>query len=112
MLAVTSAEEALAAIEFLKPHVITSEIRLDDEDGCSFIQKVKTIKSGQYSDIPAIAVTTLANDVHQTEALAAGFQQYFTKPVDLDKLSAAVKQLAKHLLASITPELPHAIVKD
>ena len=109
---VTSAAEALAAIEFLHPHLITSEIRLGDEDGCSLIQKVKSIKSGKYSGIPAIAVTTLASDHDRTEALAAGFQRYFTKPVDLDKLSAAVEQLAKHLLFPITPELPHAIVKD
>jgi CheY-like chemotaxis protein len=91
--AVASAEEAIVAIDSLKPDVIISEIRLDDEDGYSLIRKVRGLKSKQSSSIPAIAVTTLASNLDRIEALAAGFQRCFTKPVDLDNLIAAIGRL-------------------
>ena len=44
--------------------------------------------------MPALALTALATDDDRQRSLAAGFQMHLTKPVDIDRLSAAVVELA------------------
>lgn len=49
--------EVLKAIEQSVPDIIISDIAMPDEDGCSFINKVRELFDGRDGLIPAIAVT-------------------------------------------------------
>jgi len=44
--------------------------------------------------VPAVALTALATEDDQRRSLAAGFQMHLTKPVDSDRLAAALIDLA------------------
>ncbi len=93
--AVATADEALEVLEWLKPDVFTSEIRLPNEDGYSLLSKIRKLEKKQGRQIVAIAVTADAREEDRVRALASGFDWYLPKPVDLDELVIVVKYLTK-----------------
>lgn len=93
MLAVSSVEAALAALQQAKPNLVISEIGLPDADGYSFIRQVKALEMAQQIEIPAIALTIFARPSDRDHALAAGFRKHLPKPVDIDQLIATAVSL-------------------
>lgn len=83
-----SAEAALALLEQTQPDLLISEIHLPDEDGYSFICKVKALERERHIKIPAIALTVLTRPSDREHALTAGFRWHLPKPVDIDRLIA------------------------
>lgn len=98
VISVASAKEALVVVEHLKPDVLISELKLPGEDGCSLIRKVRLLKAVR--EIPAIAVTATAQASDRTQALAAGFHKYLTKPIDLNELTSVVASCVDKFLTS------------
>ncbi|GAB4440385.1 MAG: response regulator [Cyanobacteria bacterium J069] len=94
VIAVTSAEEALASLRQTRPDLLISDINLTGEDGYSLIQKIRCLNSEQGGQIPAIAVTGLLSEPgfnpHSTK-----FQLHLTKPVDIDELVRAAVALTR-----------------
>ncbi|MHC5538693.1 ATP-binding response regulator, partial [Singulisphaera rosea] len=82
----SSAPEAMQALGRSHPHVIVSDIGMPDEDGYSFIRKVRSKHSAK--DLPAAALTAFARPEERRRALLAGFQIHVTKPVDPAELAA------------------------
>ena len=76
----------LKRAEFV-PAVIISDIGLPDMDGHAFIKAVRELEKqeGRPQTI-SIAVSAFAREEDRIKALAAGFTQYFSKPLDLDIL--------------------------
>jgi CheY-like chemotaxis protein len=72
-----------AASEFL-PDVILMDIGLGDMDGCEATRLIKA--DPQTSRIPVIALTASAFESDRQKALAAGCDDFDTKPVDLPRL--------------------------
>ena len=77
------------------PDVIISDIAMPgaDGDGYSLLRRLRTEGAAAVRDTPALALTAYASRVDQDRALAAGFDQHLAKPVDLDKLVAAIQSL-------------------
>jgi two-component system, chemotaxis family, CheB/CheR fusion protein len=98
-----SAAEALAAVTEFAPDILLSDIAMPGEDGYSLIRRVRALGAEHGGDVPAIALTALAGDNDRQRVLAAGFQSYVSKPVDLD-------QLAKALLGQVPIGSPRAPV--
>jgi PAS domain S-box-containing protein len=88
-----AAREAFAALDRLRPSVIVADIALPDEDGYSFIRRVRAHSTPAIQGIPAIAVTAYATILDRTEALAVGFQQHLPKPIDPARLIQAIRDL-------------------
>jgi PAS domain S-box-containing protein len=90
----TSAADALAAVSAHVPDVMISDIGMPDMDGYDLI---RTLRGAGYSSerMPAIAVTALARDNDQEEALAAGYQRHLAKPFATHEVIRAVLALAK-----------------
>jgi len=84
---VESAKLALERRKDLAPAAIISDIGLPDLDGYALIREIRELEK-QEGRLPtlSIAVSAFARDEDRKRALAAGFTQYFSKPVDLDKL--------------------------
>src|SRR5215217_138317 len=93
--AVSSADEAIAAITQKRPDVLVSDIAMPDEDGYGLIQKVRLLENGQTETIPAVAITAYAKDEDRNRALASGFQIYLAKPVELTELISVVARAAR-----------------
>jgi PAS domain S-box-containing protein len=92
-----AAGEAFAALDRLRPSVIVADIALPDEDGYSFIRRVRAHSTPAVQAIPAIAVTAYATVPDRDEALAVGFQQHLPKPVDPGRLIQVIRDLTRRL---------------
>jgi CheY-like chemotaxis protein len=92
---VSAAESAAAGIAFLLQHpcdVIVSDIGMPDEDGYSFLRRVRAL-AGR-SDTPAIALTAFARSEDRVRAMLAGFQMHVAKPVEPIEFITMVAALA------------------
>ena len=76
-------ESALARIRREGPHVAILDIALPEMDGCEIARQVR-------EELPTpprlIAVTGLSSASDRSDALEAGFDSYFVKPVDSRRL--------------------------
>lgn len=89
-----SAHEALAKLSEWKPDVILSDIAMPEEDGYSFIRKVRSLPREKGGDIPAAALTAYARDIDRRQALAAGYQMHIAKPIGASQLITMIARLA------------------
>jgi signal transduction histidine kinase/ActR/RegA family two-component response regulator len=89
-----SASEALATLLEWKPDVILSDIAMPDEDGYSFIGKVRSLPREKGGETPAAALSAYARDIDRRQALAAGYQMHIAKPIAATQLVTMVARLA------------------
>ena len=90
----SSAAEAIRALKFFRPDVLISDIAMPIEDGYQLIQKVLALNV--VPRIPAIAITAYAKQEDKERALAAGFQRYLAKPVELGEFITAVAEASQN----------------
>jgi PAS domain S-box-containing protein len=90
-----SAQEAMRALEHTRPDIIVSDIAMPQEDGHSLIRKIRATTGAWGAKVPAIALTAFAEPKDRAEALASGFQEYLTKPVDESALTSTVARLVE-----------------
>jgi signal transduction histidine kinase/ActR/RegA family two-component response regulator len=90
-----SAEEGMAALILRPPHVLLSDIEMPDEDGYSFMRRIRQLPAEKGGRTLAAAVTAYAGAEDRMRALAAGFQMHVAKPVQPAELAAVVASLAR-----------------
>ena len=84
-----SAASARERIATVPPDLVVCDIAMPDEDGYSFIRKLRAAGSA----IPAIALTAHAMDADAARALDAGFDVHHAKPIDFERLVAKIDEL-------------------
>lgn len=89
-----SASEALAKLTEWRPDVILSDIAMPEEDGYSFISKVRSLPRDKGGETPAAALSAYARDEDRLQALAAGYQMHIAKPIGASQLVTMVAKLA------------------
>jgi PAS domain S-box-containing protein len=95
---VRSAPRADAGFEVLRQwqaDVLVSDVGMPDEDGYSFMRKVRSQGPDNVRQIPAIALTGYAGDYEDERARAAGYHMYLTKPTLPELLVESIAKLAK-----------------
>ncbi|MDP5339095.1 MAG: ATP-binding protein [Nodularia sp. (in: cyanobacteria)] len=92
-IAVSSAFAALEVLILVKPDILVSDISMPDMDGYMLIHQVRTLTPEAGGQIPAIALTAYARDDDEQQALQAGYQMHLSKPVNTEKLVAAIVKL-------------------
>ncbi len=90
-----AARDAFAALDRVRPSVIIADIALPDEDGYSFIRRVRAHSTPAIQSVPAIAVTAYASIPDREEALAVGFQQHLAKPIEPGRLVEAIHDVTR-----------------
>jgi len=93
----TSASEALSKLIEWRPDVLLSDIAMPEEDGYSFIGKVRALPKDKGGETPAAALTAYARDEDRKQALAAGYQMHIAKPISAPELVMMIAKLAKRL---------------
>jgi PAS domain S-box-containing protein len=88
-----SAKEGLETFAGWKPHVLICDIGMPEEDGFSFIRKVRSMTSGDDVSIPAIALTGYVRIEERMQALDAGYQMFVPKPVEANELTSIIANL-------------------
>ena len=90
-----AATDAFAALDRIRPSVIVADIGLPDEDGYSFIRRVRALEAMPLRDIPALALTAYTRGSDRGKALAVGFTAHLGKPVSPRALVRAVAKLTR-----------------
>lgn len=92
---VTEYETGFAALEGLhneKPALVLLDVSLPEMDGTEVLRRIRT--DAGLRDLPVIALTAHAMSGDREKYLAAGFDEYVTKPiVDETLLLDAIKKL-------------------
>ncbi|MEH1803910.1 hybrid sensor histidine kinase/response regulator [Nostoc sp.] len=96
------ADEALQNLAEVKLDVLVSDISMPDMDGYMLIHEVRTRTPEQGGQIPAIALTAFARSNDHEKALNAGFQMHLSKPLNPEKLIAAIVKLMERKVSAIT----------
>jgi signal transduction histidine kinase/ActR/RegA family two-component response regulator len=90
---VSSAGEALAAIDRAVPHVVLSDIGMPQEDGYDLLRRLRARPPERGGSIPAVAVTAYASATDRSSTQAAGYQAHVAKPFEPGDVARLVKRL-------------------
>ena len=90
----TDGEEAIRVAVEEKPSVILMDLSLPKLDGLSATRMIR--KRRGFRNVPIVAVSAHDGPESREEALAAGCNEYVTKPIDFDRLN--------NLLSSLLPK--------
>ncbi|MCA9903421.1 MAG: response regulator [Anaerolineae bacterium] len=86
----SNGEEALELIDKEKPALILLDLSLPKLDGWTAAQKIKA--NQDLADIPIIALTAHAMLGDKERALAAGCDDYVSKPINFRELASKLAQ--------------------
>jgi PAS domain S-box-containing protein len=94
---VTSAEDALEALEQNHFDVLISDIGMPKMDGYELIRRIRQQEEGTNTRIPTVALTAYARVQDRMQAIMAGFNTHVAKPVEANELVTVVASLAGRL---------------
>jgi two-component system, cell cycle response regulator DivK len=81
--AASNGREALSLIRQRRPRFVLSDLSMPEIDGWQLIRELQADRATM--EIPVIALTAHAMTGDRERAIAAGFANYLTKPLDPDK---------------------------
>lgn len=84
VLEASDGEQAFATIKAERPDLVLMDIQMPRDDGFSVLRKLRL--DPQLAAIPVLALTAYAMRGDSEKALAAGFNAYITKPIDMPSL--------------------------
>jgi PAS domain S-box-containing protein len=90
----SSAAEAIEILGHSQPDILVSDIGMPIEDGYSLIRKIRSSESGKTKRLPAVALTAYARDEDRARAIAAGYDERLTKPIEPAQFVAVLAKLA------------------
>ena len=85
----TTGEDAVAVAIEHRPDLVLMDIQLPDIDGVEALDRVRTDEGS--ASIPVVALTAQAMEGDRERFLAAGFDDYVSKPVNIVDFLATVK---------------------
>jgi two-component system, cell cycle response regulator DivK len=83
-----NAEDGLELARTMHPDLVLMDIQLPGIDGVQALGRLRS--SAETRDIPVIAVTAFAMNDDRERFLAAGFDRYLAKPLDIHELPRQV----------------------
>ena len=96
--------EALKAVELEQPELVVLDVMLPDMSGLEVCQQLRT--RPETTDLPIIMLSARAQVADKVEGLKSGADEYVTKPVDAEEMTARVAALLErreHLVQTLAP---------
>ena len=90
---VGNGQEVIDRLEAASPDVVLLDLEMPVKDGFAALVEIR--RHPRFSGIPVIAVTAKAMLLDRDRILAAGFDAYVTKPIDIAKLRERVDELLR-----------------
>ncbi len=90
VLEASDGEQAVALAVQEQPALILMDLSLPKLDGLAATRQIR--QHTDVSKIPIVAVSAHDSPASRTEALAAGCDEYVTKPIDFDQLDRLLKR--------------------
>lgn len=92
---VSSAADALAALDVARSDLIVSDLSMPDMDGYQLMTLLRAREAAAgVQRVPAVAVSGHAFRADVDRAIAAGFDAHMAKPVDMHALIEVVRRLS------------------
>ena len=88
-----SAANALAWLDMETPSLILADVGMPGQDGLSMMRVIRRRGARKGGDVPSIALSAYARAEDRRAALAAGFDEYLTKPALPSDVMRAVARL-------------------
>ncbi len=88
---VCDGSQVLQKLNQTKPDLIVLDIRMPGLDGFSVLNQLR--QDPRLASVPVIAITAHAMRGDREKILAAGFNEYLSKPISSNALKAKVKEL-------------------
>jgi CheY-like chemotaxis protein len=93
MISAQTGELGIDLAQLHRPDLVLMDLNLPGIDG---IETLKLLElSSQTQHIPVIALTARASKEDVAAGLAAGFEYYIAKPIDLSEISGAINELLR-----------------
>jgi CheY-like chemotaxis protein len=86
----TNAQEVFDVLENFHPQVILMDIQLPGVDGLEITKRIKA--DNKMKDVVIIGLTAYAMKGDKEKILAAGCDDYISKPIDTEKLPGIIKK--------------------
>ena len=83
-------ERAVELVFEHRPDLVLMDIQLPDIDGIEALSRLRA--DGRTASVPVLALTAQAMEGDRERFLAAGFDGYLSKPVDIAEFVATVKR--------------------
>lgn len=94
VITVSSAVDALRILANSSINVLVSDIGMPEMDGYDLIRHTRSLYADRGEQAPiAIALTAYAGEADRKQALQAGYQRHFAKPLNSEELIAAIASL-------------------
>jgi DNA-binding response OmpR family regulator len=91
----------ISAMHVDRPDVVLLDVMMSWIDGFELCRAIR--KNAQFGDIPIIFISGRKSREDQEKGMDAGAVDYFTKPLDMDRLIARIREiLAQRVAASPT----------
>jgi|RhiMetdeSRZDD1v2_1073273.scaffolds.fasta_scaffold152710_3 CheY-like chemotaxis protein len=95
VMAVEGYAEAIEAYHQIEPNVLVADIAMPDYNGYALIARIREEDKELGRVTPAIALTAYTSDADKKTALAAGFQEYMSKPFQPGQLITKIVRLVR-----------------
>ena len=83
----------ISSLHVDRPDVILLDVMMSWIDGFELCRSIK--KNEEFKDIPVIFISACKTSEDVQKGIAAGAADYFTKPVDIERLIARINELVK-----------------
>ncbi len=88
-----SVDEAMQLLDCVRPTLIVSDLSMPDRDGYDLIRHIRA--SSDMRSTPAVALSAYSQDACRDAALAAGFDMFLRKPLDVKHFVPVLTALLK-----------------
>lgn len=93
----TNGREAVKMVQAHPYDLVLMDIGLPDMDGIEVTKQIRALNNPDVAKVPIVALTGHANDPEKrNEALEAGMQDVFSKPIHVQQLEALLQQYVFH----------------
>jgi len=96
--------EAVDLFETLKPDLVFMDISMPEMDGKAAARAIRELEKSVGGHVPIVALTAHAMDGDDTSILAAGIDEYLTKPLRKTAIMAALVTHCPELARPVAPE--------
>ncbi len=86
-------KEGLALFREFRPELVVTDIRMPVMDGLTMAKAIKALDR----DVKFIVTTAFTDISYLMDAIDVGIDQYVVKPVDIDRLMAAIDKCAENI---------------
>ncbi|AEL24651.1 PAS domain-containing protein [Cyclobacterium marinum] len=83
---------AVAQYKKLNPDIVFMDIQMPELDGIGATKQIRIIEKGTGRHIPIIALTAGALKEEKEKCLAAGMDEFLTKPLEVQKIESVLKK--------------------